>query len=72
MSTRYEQFIAANHALFACMESIPEKEYVEMTPSAQEVVCRAEGERVAEFFKNDSITFKSLAEERLAFVRNQH
>ena len=69
MSSVYERFIAANEALFACMQSVSEADYKEMTPSAQETVCRAEGEAVAEFLRNDSIAFRNLAAERLNFLK---
>ena len=42
MSSRYAQFIAANNALFACMEGTSAEQYAAMSASAQSEVCRAE------------------------------
>ena len=50
MST-YEKFIAANERLFKCMEEA--KVESSMSPADQKNVCRAEGEAVAEFLKQD-------------------
>lgn len=52
MST-YEKFIAANERLFKCMEEAKLESVQSMSPADQQNVCRAEGEAVAQFLKQD-------------------
>lgn len=65
MSSTYEKFIAANHALFKCMESVSAEQVKAMSPAEQNQVCHAESQAVAHFLQNDSVNFKSLVNERL-------
>jgi hypothetical protein len=71
MSSVYEKFIAANHALFTCQQSVTTEQWNEMDSEAQSQVCKSESEAVATFLKNDSVSFKHLINERLAAL-NHH
>ena len=71
MSSLYGKFIAANEALFKCMESVPVAQYEAMSADAQVNVCKAESDNVAEFLKNDSVGFRGLIHEKLASLNKQ-
>jgi hypothetical protein len=66
MSSVYEQFIAANLALFACQESVSVKEWTAMKPAEQNAVCKSEAQAVASFLKDDKVNFKSILADRIA------
>ena len=63
----YEQFIAANEALFKCMESA--KADKTLSAEAQTSICRSEGDAVASFLKNDQVSFRSLLDARLSALK---
>lgn len=67
MSSTYEQFIAANEQLFKCMDEA--KADKTLSAEAQTSVCRAEGNAVASFMKNDSVSFRSLLDARLSALK---
>ena len=66
MDTNYERFMAANTALFSCMEATDAATYSSMSPADQNNVCANERAEVASFLKNDSIAFKNILAERIA------
>lgn len=66
MSSVYEKWISANHALFACYEAVPVEQYTAMPAAEQNNVCKSEQSAVAAFLKDDSINFKHLIQARLA------
>ena len=68
MST-YERFIAANEQLFKCMEAAKLESVQAMSPADQQKVCRAEGEAVAQFLKQDQVSFRNLLDARLAALK---
>ena len=70
MST-YQRFIQAKEAIFKCMESMTTEQYQSLGASAQETVCRSEGEKVASFLQNDSVHFKALLDESIAAMKAQ-
>jgi len=71
MSSRYAQFIAANNALFACMEGTSAESYKAMTPCAQAEVCKAETATVQDFLKNDDCSFRNLLASRIENMSTQ-
>lgn len=42
MSTKFEQYIAANHALISCFEKVPADEFSALSNADQQNVCRSE------------------------------
>ena len=66
MSSVYEKFIAANHALFKCQEKVSVEQWNGMSAAEQDGVCKSEAAAVAEFLKNDQVNFRALIHERLA------
>lgn len=71
MSSVYERFITANHALFACYEATPLEAFEAMNKKEQDSLCQSEQKAVAQFMKEDSINFKSLIHARLASMEQQ-
>jgi len=71
MSSRYAQFIAANNALFACMEATSNEQYAAMAATDQQDVCKDEHAAVANFLKNDDVSFANLIEARIANLNAQ-
>ena len=70
MSSRYAQFIAANNALFACMEGTSAEQFSAMSPCAQTEVCRAETAAVQSFLQNDDCSFRNLLNARIENLSN--
>jgi hypothetical protein len=66
MNSVYEKFIAANHALFKCQESVSVEEWKAMKPAEQASVCKSEAQSVASFLKDDKVNFKSMLADRIA------
>ena len=66
MNTNYERFMAANTALFSCMEATDASTYSSMSAADQKNVCASERFAVASFLQNDSIAFKNILAERIA------
>ena len=66
MSSVYEKFIAANHALFQCQESVSVEAWNAMKPAEQDAVCKSEADAVASFLTDDSVKFSKLINDRLA------
>ena len=66
MSSVYEKFISANHALFACFEAVPNDKFQALSASEQDAVCKSEKEAVAEILKSDQVHFRELIKARLA------
>ena len=66
MSSTYAQFIAANNALFACMEAVPAETYQAMNAAEQSSVCKSEAAAVSNFLRNDSVHFRSLIQDRIS------
>jgi hypothetical protein len=66
MSSIYEKFIAANHALFTCQESVSVEQWNTMKPAEQDSVCKSEAQAVATFLKEDKVNFRALLGDRLA------
>jgi hypothetical protein len=71
MSSTYAQFIAANEALFKCMESVSNDSFQALSAADQGAVCKVEGDAVAGFINNNSVTFRSLINERLDNLSKQ-
>ena len=65
----YEQFIAANEELFKCMEDAKLESVQAMSEAEQMQVCRAEGDAVAQFLKQDQVSFRSLLDARLGALK---
>ena len=65
----YEQFIAANEKLFKCMEDAQLESVQKMSEADQMKVCRAEGDAVAQFLKQDQVNFRSLLAARLGALK---
>jgi hypothetical protein len=66
MSSVYEKFIAANHALFACQEAVSVEQWNTMKPAEQDNVCKNEAQAVASFLKDDSVKFSNILNDRIA------
>jgi len=71
MSSTYALFIAANETLFKCMESVSNESFQAMSAADQGAVCKVEGDAVASFISNNSVTFKSLLNERIDNLSKQ-
>ena len=69
MSSTYAKFIAANDALFKCMEATSADAFNGMSQGAQADLCKAEASAVAGFLQNDQVAFRSLLAERLAALQ---
>lgn len=65
MSSVYENFIKANHALFACYEAVPNDQFQAMNKQDQDMVCKEERTAVAQFLQNDQVHFRELIKARL-------
>jgi hypothetical protein len=70
MSSRYAQFIAANNALFACMEGTSAEQYAAMAAPQQADVCRAETAAVQAMLQNDDCSFQNLLNARIENLSN--
>lgn len=66
MSSVYEKWISANHALMACYEKTPVEQFSSLSKQDQDSLCLNEQKAVAQFLKDDSINFRSLIQARLA------
>ena len=71
MSSRYAQFIAANNALFACMEGTSAEQYGAMSATQQSNVCAAETSAVRSFLENDDCSFRNLLSARIENTSTQ-
>lgn len=71
MSTNYEKFVAANHALLTCMSSVPVEEFKAMTPADQDKVCCAESLAVKDMLSSGNLSFGAILNERLASLKSQ-
>ena len=71
MSSVYAKFIAANEALFKCMESVSNDQFQAMSAADQGAVCKAEGDAVATFMSQNSVNFKSLLNEKIDNLSKQ-
>lgn len=73
MSSVYEKWIAANHALFACYEKVPTDQFNALAKAEQDNLCKKEQDEVAAFLKNDSVNFRNIINERIfALASEQH
>jgi hypothetical protein len=68
MSSIYEKWIAANHALFSCYEKVTAEQFNALSKHDQDHLCKNEQDSVASFLKNDSVNFRHLIKERLNAV----
>jgi hypothetical protein len=66
MTSVYEKWIAANHALFSCYEKVPADQYNALSKKEQDNLCKKEQDEVAAFLKNDSVNFRHIINERIA------
>ena len=71
MSTNYEKFIAANHALLTCMASVPAEEFKAMSAADQGNVCLSEATAVREHLASGNLSFGSILKERIASLNQQ-
>jgi hypothetical protein len=71
MSTNYEKFIAANHALLNCMAQVPADEFKAMSAADQGKVCFTEATAVREHLETGNLSFGSLLKERMASLNAQ-
>jgi TRAP-type C4-dicarboxylate transport system substrate-binding protein len=53
MSSAYEKFITANHALFACYEAVSNDVFQAMPKHDQDAVCATEKTAVSAMLKED-------------------
>ena len=71
MSSVYAKFIAANEALFKCMEATSADQYNAMSAADQANVCKSEASEVASYLQNNSVNFRSLLNERIDSLAKQ-
>ena len=71
MSSVYENFIKANHALFACYDAVNNDAFQAMGKADQDALCKDEKAAVAQFLKDDSVHFRELITARLASFDKQ-
>lgn len=72
MSSVYERWISANHALMACYETTSVESFNALSVKDQDNLCASEQKTVATFLKDDSVNFKSILHARLAALETQH
>ena len=65
MSSVYENFIKANHALFACYEAVNHEQWKALSKPEQDSLCKDEKAAVADFLKNDQVHFRELIQARI-------
>lgn len=66
MSTNYEKFIAANHALMNCYAGVSAEQYSAMSAMDQQDVCKSEAAEVRTFLVEGKVDFRSILAERIA------
>ena len=71
MSSVYEKWISANHALFACYEKVPAEQYNALSKQDQDNLCKSESDSVATFLKNDSVNFRHIINERITALNQE-
>ena len=71
MSSVYEKWISANHALFACYEKVPADQFNALSKADQDNLCKKEQDAVSGFLKNDSVSFRNIINDRLAAISSE-
>jgi hypothetical protein len=65
MSSVYQNFIAANHALKACYEAVPLEQFQALSAADQKNLCHAEKAAVRDFLSKDQVHFRELIQARI-------
>ena len=71
MSTNYEKYVAANHALLSCMAAVPADEFKAMSAADQGKVCLTEVTAVKDLLSSGNLSFGAILKERIASLNAQ-